>query len=163
MHKRKTLMSCINPQTDWINNQKDIDTSAIEAFLPDVVAATERELFKKKQQFNEKYAPIVRKKLEELDALREKQLSLFEDSMPKANLKPTDANKAKKPVKAADVKRQARKEYIEKCFAETKDYVSGTYELDNRPYVQVVAVFTGKPMMPMIGIQTAGGDMLTIF
>lgn len=133
VHKRKTLMARINPQADWINTQKDIDTAAIEAFLPEVVAAAEGELNRKKQLFNEKHAPIVQQKVAELDALRKKQLSLFEDSPAEGTLKNKDA------------KRKARKEYIEKCFSETRDYVSGTYELDTRPYVQVVAVFTGKP------------------
>ena len=151
VHKRKTLMARINPQSDWINTQKDIETSAIEAFLPDVVKAAEGELNRKKQLFNDKHAPIVQQKVAELDALREKQLSLFEDSP------------ASGPLKNKEAKRKARKEYIEKCFSETKDYVSGTYELDSRPYVQVVAVFTGKPATPMLGARTAGGDMLTIF
>ncbi len=151
VHKRKVLMSRINPKADWINTQKDIDTTAIEALLPDVVSAAENELNRKKQIFNEKYIPIVHQKIEELNGLWEKQMSLFEDSPVKGTLKTREA------------KREARKEYIEKCFRETRDYVAGTYELDNRPYVQVVAVFTGKPVMPTIGTRTAGGEMLTIF
>lgn len=105
VHKRKTLMARINPQADWINTQKDIDTAAIEAFLPEVVAAAEGELNRKKQLFNEKHAPIVQQKVAELDALRKKQLSLFEDSPAEGTLKNKDA------------KRKARKDTLKSALA----------------------------------------------
>lgn len=45
-------------------------------------------------------------------------------------------------------KRQAktleRTEYIEKRFKEAETYTKDTYTLDDKPYVQVVALFVGK-------------------
>ena len=151
VRSRKDLMARIHPQADWINTQNEIDTKAIETFMPDVVDAVKKALSDKNAKFKEKYSPIVKAKVQELNQLRDKQLSLFNDL------------NATKLLTTKDVKRLARQEYIEKCFRETEEYVANTYELDAQPYVQVVAVFTGKPMMPTLCTETMGGNLLTIF
>ena len=80
---------------------------------------------------------LLEKKIEELNAMRERQLKLFELAA----------------VTRAEEKRRERFSYIDKVFKSAEDYAMGVHTLDNEPYIQVAAVVTGRLTGAPLGAQ----------
>ena len=91
----------------------------------------------KRKLYEKRTKPKLDQKLEELSALREKQLGLFED-FPE-NL---DENK----LTRTQLKQKRQIDFINDTFKNAQDYVREVYELGKEPFIQVVAVFCGEVM-----------------
>ena len=137
-HARKDLMDLL-PKKEWPNTAQAIDTELFARMMPEAVDVAKNLLNQKREEYEQKMKPLAEEKLKELDQLREKQLTLWDD---KKNALGTGANAGLFSRQANRV--EERKQLIEKRFESAQMYTENTYSLNDEPYVQVVAVFTGE-------------------
>lgn len=138
---RRDLMSRLELSRPFVNTGKVPDAEPLRALLPQAVELMRAHLAQKRDEFEATQKPLLDKKIAELSAMRERQLSLFEES----DLEQKDGSKAApKPLSRAEEKRRQRRNYIEGVFKQAEDYAHGVHTLDAEPYIQVTAVITGR-------------------
>lgn len=135
VHSRKELMAIMKMPNAWTNDGNTIPVESLSIMLPQIVTLAEQHLLKRKAEYQNSTQVLLDEKLKKLGTLREKQQKLIGDDDAPADL----SGLTKRLARALE-----RKEYIEKRFKEAEAYTKDTYTLDEKPYVQVVAVFTGK-------------------
>jgi ERCC4-related helicase len=116
------------------NRGHESDNHALQRLLPLAVDAAHERLMQRKQAFeDERRQPLAeqRQRLEQLKGSHEQQLELDLESSNQA-----DAIKRKR--------RQEQQSHIDRIFKDHRDWLDNTQSLEDKPYLQVVAVFTGQ-------------------
>lgn len=135
VHSRKELMAIMKMPNAWTNDGLSLPVELLSEKLPGIVSLAEQHLLKRRAEYQNNIQDLLSEKLAKLNGLREKQQRLIgmEDA-------PMDTSSLSK----RQAKTLERTEYIEKRFKEAETYTKDTYTLDDKPYVQVVALFVGK-------------------
>lgn len=134
---RRDLMDKVRFDKDLVNVGHEVDAAAIEACLPVCVDAAINRIVDKRKTYEAEKKPKLEARIKELDALREKQLSLFDAE----NLLQDD--ESRKKLNRSQLKALEKREFIEDSFREANNYVHEVFELGSAPFVQVAAVFCG--------------------
>lgn len=117
------------------NPGQGADTVALQQLLPAAVNAARRRLVEHKQRFQADRQAVVeqqQRRLEELKQRHEQQLQMALDrSRQLENIK--------------QQKRQQGQSRIDRIFADYQNWLDNTQQVEDQPYLQVVAVFAGGP------------------
>lgn len=116
------------------NRAHKSDNEVLQQLLPVAVDAAHERLVQRKQAFEaERRQPLAdqRQRLEQLKGNHEHQLELDLEGSHQA-----DAIKRKR--------RQEQQSHIDRIFKDYRDWLDNTQSLEDKPYLQVVAVFTGQ-------------------
>lgn len=136
IQSRSALMDKVRFDQGLINAGAPINAAALQRCLPACVALAGKQIQEKRKTYEADTGPKLQARIDELKALQEKQLSLFDAAVLGA------AHEAKLSKK--QVKEQVRRHFIESCFKEAENYVRDVYELGSMPFIQVAAVFCGE-------------------
>ncbi len=134
---RRKLTDRLELGRPFVNTGATPAVEPLRALLPEAVRLMREHLEEKKKVFAATRGVLLEKKIEELNAMRKRQLELFELAA----------------VTRAEEKRRERFHYIENVFKSAEDYAKGVHTLDNEPYIQVAAVVTGRLTGAPLGAQ----------
>lgn len=132
---RKELMNKIDFSRSLINAGQEIDFEPLQKLLPACVRAARSRIKEKRAAYESETKPRLDDKVKELDALRSKQLGLFEDL-------PINVEGIK--LTATQRNQKSRRDHINATFKNAEDYIREVYELGEEPFIQVVALFCGE-------------------
>ncbi|MGH8145561.1 MAG: DEAD/DEAH box helicase [Rhodanobacteraceae bacterium] len=110
------------------------DTSPLAKLLPDAVAAARKRLHEIRAQFvadRKSSLDVQAERLQELKSRHQYQLQLV-----------LDKSEQLQAVKAS--RKEQGQQQIERMFADHQAWLDNTQTIEDTPYLQVVAVFTGK-------------------
>lgn len=113
------------------------DTTALCRLLPPAVKAASEHLMACRQRFDAEHKDALDAQLRNLDALKrqhEDQLEL-------------EFERTDQPQAFKQHRRSERQRDIDRVFDDYRDWLANTQTTEDRPYIQVVAVFTGLPAM----------------
>ncbi|MYL28159.1 MULTISPECIES: SNF2-related protein [Halomonadaceae] len=129
------LQSRYNLRPNQIPNPGNTgETASLQSLLPVAVRAAEQHLKTLKENFEAERGPELEKqyqRLRELKGEHEQQLEM--------ELSQSGETETKKTRK-----RNERQQQIDRVFDDYRDWLDNTQKLENKPYIQVAAVLTGK-------------------
>ncbi|AKX55351.1 helicase [Thiopseudomonas alkaliphila] len=108
-------------------------THSLSALLPLAIAHAKQQLITERAEYEQRSNQWLNTQLAELDALRQRHLQQMEIEL--SSLSSTQQQS----------QRANRQQEIERLFDDYLEWLENTQLLDEQPYLQVAAVFTGQP------------------
>lgn len=124
-----------------VNTGRTPDIESLNPQLPQAIELAEEELKKLKETFVETEKPKLDKSEEELANLLEKHKAALEK---KSGSDTNDNDESVRENARLLAQRTERLAFIEKQIEAAKNFQRNNFELEGRPYLQVIAVFTGS-------------------
>jgi superfamily II DNA or RNA helicase len=115
------------------NTAREGDTSALRAMLPAAVEAGRQRLASLKTAYEIEHSPKWSQRADRLNELRqqhETQLQL-------------DLERSAEAEGKKEKRRREKQEHIDKVFEDHQNWLRNTQETEEKPYLQIAAVFTG--------------------
>lgn len=141
----------VTGRVDWAGLQKRLDlrpgklpnpgrtgdTESLQKLLPAAVKAAQRHLEQLKKEFETERKPVLEQQRQRLEELRSKHVTQLQ-----LELDRSDAPDAFKKQR-----RNEREAHIERVFRDYEDWLTNTQTTEDKPYLQVAAVFAGQPAL----------------
>lgn len=124
-----------------VNTGRTPDIESLNQQLPEAIKLAEEELKKLKETFVETEKPKLDKSEDELTNLLKKHKAALEK---KSDSDAKDEGDFVRENVRLLAQRTERLAYIEKQIEAAKSFQRNNFELENKPYLQVIAVFTGS-------------------
>lgn len=131
----KTLQSRYSLYPGRIPNPgKAGDTAAFQKLLPVAIQSVEQHLKSVKEAFKAERKPELDKQYERLRELKDQHQRQLDMELGQSGEAETIKNR----------KRENRQQQIDRIFKDHQDWLENTQNLEDKPYIQVAAVLTGK-------------------
>lgn len=115
------------------NTAREGDTSALRAMLPAAVEAGQKRLASLKAAYESERGPTWSQRAERLGELRQQH-----ETQLRLDLERSAEAQGKK-----EKRRREKQEHIDKVFEDHQNWLRNTQETEEKPYLQIAAVFTG--------------------